>query len=192
MVCSRRDASFLYKAKTRIRAGTGESLGKDLKKSRKWPRSRPLQPPDQLQFECLGMITTHSFSLVFSNTSTTRDGKVSIQTTHAICSNVLCVILLFAVNSSLPTVICTGLVKNVLASLLTDSGQVAETISRSWISQQSPEGACALQLTHQRLSTLFSGRAETNDLSNIVLETLVEHSIGFIEDEVFHANKESG
>lgn len=50
---------------------------------------------------------------------------------------------------------------------------------------------CASRPTHQRLSALFSGRAETNDLSDIVLETLVEHSIGFVEDEVFHANKES-
>jgi hypothetical protein len=36
VVCSRRVASFLYKANTRIRAGTGEDFGNVLKKSRRW------------------------------------------------------------------------------------------------------------------------------------------------------------
>jgi hypothetical protein len=82
---------------------------------------------------------------------------------------------------------CTGLVKKVLASLLTDSGHVAETIKGRPVSI-SLRGIKRLgRPTHQRLSALLSGRAETDDFSDIILEPLVEHSVCLIEDEVFHA-----
>lgn len=85
-----------------------------------------------------------------------------------------------------------GSVKKVLASLLTDSGQVAETESRSVPSSAFHRQVRRCErwsgvLTHDGLPPGFLLGTEPDDLSDIVLEPLIQHSIGFVQDEVLYA-----
>jgi hypothetical protein len=106
-------------------------------------------------------------------------------TTYSPCS-----ILLFALNSSLPTVTFTASVKKVEASLLTDSGHVAETadstIHRVSLRRKKLGTRFRVEktLTHDGLTTSILFRTQRDDSSDIILETLIEHSVCFIEDEV--------
>jgi hypothetical protein len=43
--------------------------------------------------------------------------------------------------------------------------------------------------SHDSLPALLLGRTESNNLSNIILESLIEHSIGLVENEVFNASQ---
>lgn len=96
-------------------------------------------------------------------------------------TSTICSIRLFAVSSSLPTVTLMGSFRKVLASRLTDSGQVAETE----VSAARPDRIVARsQLTHDSLSSGIVTRAVGNDLSDIVLEPLVQHTVGLVENEV--------
>lgn len=45
------------------------------------------------------------------------------------------------------------------------------------------------KLTHDGLTTGLSLGTKSNNLANIILETLIEHSVGFIEDQVLNAVK---
>ena len=96
-------------------------------------------------------------------------------------TSTICSIRLFAVSSSLPTVTLMGSFRKVLASRLTDSGQVAETRMSA---ARMHRILARSQLTHDSLSSGIVTRAVSDDLSNIVLEPLVKHTVGLVEYEI--------
>ena len=100
---------------------------------------------------------TYFFDLLSSNTSNT------------------CSTRLFAVRSSLPTVTRTGSRWNEAASFRTESGHVALTRG----SCERPDTRTTLSPTHQGLST-FSLGGISNNGPNVILETFIQHPIGFV------------